>query len=320
MSREQPHSSPLSGFVEAKDLDRVVSQLRTVRLEWREKHGHKKEIGGRELPSRKELQFVVDSLCAALFPKRLGPPDLREESEDFFVGHTLDLALSVLAQQVRLELVYAAKHSGKLEENLSEQAGSIVKEFADALPTIRQELDSDVWAAYQGDPAARTVDEVLLCYPGFRAVIHYRLAHRLFLTGAPLVARVISDIAHSDTGIDIHPGAKIGCGFFIDHGTGVVIGETTVIGERVRLYQAVTLGAKRFRIKESGEVVKGQIRHPVVEDDVIIYAGATILGRITIGRGSTIGGNVWLTRSVPPESNVTQANVQHDDLESSFKE
>jgi serine O-acetyltransferase len=157
------------------------------------------------------------------------------------------------------------------------------------------------------------VDEVLLCYPGVLAVIHHRLAHHLYLAGLPLLARISSELAHSATGIDIHPGARIGPSFFIDHGTGVVIGETAVIGERVRIYQQVTLGAKRFPADESGQLQKGHPRHPIVEDDVVIYAGATILGRITIGKGSTIGGNVWLTRTVPAGSNLTQANlVQHD--------
>jgi serine O-acetyltransferase len=315
MNLETGHPSPLSGFLETEDLEAVVTQLSAARREWREKHGRKRERGGRELPSRKVLAFVVDSLSGALFPMRLGPPDLRAESEDFFVGHTLDLALGALAHQVRLELAYTANREGKSEEHLNERAGRIVQGLAAALPGIRRTLDSDVWAAYQGDPAARSVDEVLLCYPGIRAVIHYRLAHQLFLAGATLLARMIADIAHSDTGIDIHPGAQIGGGFFIDHGTGVVIGETTVIGERVRLYQAVTLGAKRFPAKESGELVKGLVRHPVVEDDVVIYAGATILGRITIGKGSTIGGNVWLTQSVPPGSTVTQANVLQEEME-----
>jgi serine O-acetyltransferase len=315
MSLELGQLNPSGGFVETEDLAGVVSGLGDARREWREKHGRKRERGGRELPSRKVLGFVMESLSAALFPMRLGPPDLRAESEDFFVGHTLDLALGALAHQVRLELAYAANREGKTEGGLDERAGRIVKEFAESLPDIRRTLDSDVWAAYQGDPAARSVDEVLLCYPGIRAVIHYRLANRLYLAGASLLARMIADIAHSDTGIDIHPGAQIGSGFFIDHGTGVVVGETTVIGERVRLYQAVTLGAKRFPVKESGELVKGLLRHPVVEDDVVIYAGATILGRITIGKGSVIGGNVWLTQSVPPGSTVTQANVLQEEME-----
>ncbi|MCY1292537.1 Serine acetyltransferase [compost metagenome] len=151
---------------------------------------------------------------------------------------------------------------------------------------------------------------MLLCYPGVLAVIHHRLAHHLYRAGLPLLARISSELAHSATGIDIHPGAQIGHSFFIDHGTGVVIGETAIIGNHVRIYQAVTLGAKRFAADESGQLLKGQARHPIVEDDVVIYAGATILGRITIGKGSVIGGNVWLTRSVPPGSNVSQANAQ----------
>jgi len=171
---------------------------------------------------------------------------------------------------------------------------------------------SDVQAAYAGDPAATSIAEILLCYPGMVAILHYRLAHSLHKLGAPFIARIVSDIAHSRTGIDIHPAAQIGASFFIDHGTGVVIGETTIIGERVRLYQHVTLGAKRFPADESGKLIKGTPRHPIVEDDVVIYAGATVLGRITIGAGTTVGGNVWLTQSVPANSNVSQAQVRSD--------
>ncbi len=167
-------------------------------------------------------------------------------------------------------------------------------------------------AAYRGDPAASSVDEVLLCYPGILAMIHYRLAHRLYGMGLRLLARIVSENAHSGTGIDIHPGARIGKGFFIDHGCGVVIGETAIIGDNVSIYQAVTLGAKRFPLDEKGDLRKGLPRHPVVENNVVIYAGATILGRVAIGRGSSIGGNVWLTRSAPPGSNITQAHTQEE--------
>jgi serine O-acetyltransferase len=152
----------------------------------------------------------------------------------------------------------------------------------------------------------------VFCYPGITAITHHRLAHELYQLGVPLIPRIISELAHAATGIDIHPGARIGGSFFIDHGTGVVIGETSVIGERVCLYQGVTLGAKSFPLDAQGKPIKGRPRHPVVEDDVIIYAGATILGRITIGRGSSIGGNVWLTRGVPPGSRITQALVRDD--------
>ena len=172
---------------------------------------------------------------------------------------------------------------------------------------------SDLHAVLERDPAARNALEVVLCYPGFRAIRRHRRAHWHWLHGRKLWARRISARTRRITGIDIHPGAQIGRSFFIDHGTGVVIGETAIIGERVRIYQAVTLGAKRFPADESGQLQKGHPRHPIVEDDVVIYAGATILGRITIGQGSTIGGNVWLTRSVPAGSNLTQANLLHDD-------
>nr|WP_255263714.1 serine O-acetyltransferase EpsC [Pseudomonas aegrilactucae] len=295
-------------------MHNIVGQLRSARDQWRSRNGRSSgEQGGRELPSREAMRQILEQLCGALFPMRLGPVDLREESEDFYVGHTLDAALTALLAQARLELRYAARQ-GKAESlEIDAQALRLIQDFGAALPGLRTVLDSDVLAAYHGDPAARSVDEVLLCYPGVLAVIHHRLAHHLYRAGLPLLARISSELAHSATGIDIHPGAQIGASFFIDHGTGVVIGETAIIGERVRIYQAVTLGAKRFPADESGQLQKGQARHPIVEDDVVIYAGATILGRITIGKGSTIGGNVWLTRSVAPGSNLTQANLQHDD-------
>ncbi|UVJ43869.1 serine O-acetyltransferase [Pseudomonas sp. LS1212] len=295
-------------------LQTIVGQLRAARDEWRSKNGRSSgEQGGRELPSREAMRTILEQLCGALFPMRLGPVDLREESEDFYVGHTLDVALNALLAQARLELRYVARRGKADDAELDSHAVRLIQDFAAALPGLRTLLDTDVLAAYHGDPAARSVDEVLLCYPGILAVIHHRLAHHLYRAGLPLLARISSEIAHSATGIDIHPGAQIGPSFFIDHGTGVVIGETAIIGERVRIYQAVTLGAKRFPADEDGQLQKGQPRHPIVEDDVVIYAGATILGRITIGKGSTIGGNVWLTRSVAAGSNLTQANLQHDD-------
>lgn len=295
-------------------LQAIVCQLRAARNQWRTQNGRVSgEQGGRELPSRAAMADILEALCGALFPMRLGPVDLREESEDFYVGHSLDVALNALLTQARLELRYVARQGGLPDEGVDATATLLIQDFALALPGLRSILDTDVLAAYHGDPAARSVDEVLLCYPGILAVIHHRLAHHLYRAGLPLLARISAEIAHSATGIDIHPGAQIGRSFFIDHGTGVVIGETAIIGERVRIYQAVTLGAKRFPADESGQLQKGHPRHPIVEDDVVIYAGATILGRITIGQGSTIGGNVWLTRSVPAGSNLTQANLLHDD-------
>jgi serine O-acetyltransferase len=294
------------------ELDAVVAGLRAQRERWRDTQGRSKEPGGRELPSHHALRAIIDDLRGALFPMRLGPPDLRQEAEDFYVGHTLNSLLHALLQQVKLELRHRARHTGGTVADLDERALAIVRDFAAGLPDTRALLDSDVIAAYNGDPAARSVDEILLCYPGIVAITHHRLAHSLYLLGAPLLARIVAEISHTQTGIDIHPGAQIGAGFFIDHGTGVVIGETAVIGRRVRLYQAVTLGAKRFEADANGELRKGLPRHPIVEDDVVIYAGATILGRVTIGRGATIGGNVWLTRSVPAGSHITQATTRDD--------
>ncbi|HET7866318.1 MAG TPA: serine O-acetyltransferase EpsC [Burkholderiaceae bacterium] len=294
------------------DIAAVVSQLRAARERWRMSQQRPREVGARELPSREALARIVAGLRGALFPMRLGPPDLRQESEDYYVGHTLDTVLGELLAQVRLELRFHARQGGEGHGDIDTRAVEVVRAFGATLPQIRELLDSDVLAAFHGDPAAHSVDEVLLCYPGIQAMVHHRVAHRLHRLGVPLLARVVAELAHGETGIDIHPGARIGPGFFIDHGTGVVIGETAEIGRNVRLYQAVTLGAKRFATDADGHLQKGGARHPVVEDEVVIYAGATILGRVTIGRGSTIGGNVWLTRSVPPGSHVSQAMTRDD--------
>jgi len=290
-------------------IEALVGQLRELRVQALESRHRLNRPP--KLPSRKELHSILDGLGAVLFPNRLGSPDLNDEGIDFFVGHTLDSLLRKLYKQIRRELQFISGHEGDLKET-HERAVVITREFAARLPTVRALLDTDIHAAYEGDPAARSPDEILVCYPGITAIIHHRLAHILYQAGVPLVARIISELAHSATGIDIHPGAQIGDSFFIDHGTGVVIGETAIIGRRVRLYQAVTLGAKRFPKDADGALVKGNARHPIVEDDVVIYAGATILGRITIGHGSTIGGNVWLTHTVAPGSNITQATVRNE--------
>ncbi|WP_157264341.1 serine O-acetyltransferase EpsC [Azohydromonas aeria] len=315
-------STGLNGCGAGPDLElgAVVAELRQARQRWRESQQRLREIGARELPSREALAGIVAGLCGALFPMRLGPPELRQESEDYYVGHTLDAVLGALLQQVKLELLHRQRQAqrgaplpdGAAQADVAQRAVQVVRDFAAALPGIRALLDSDVLAAYHGDPAAHSVDEVLLCYPGIHAMIHHRIAHRLYGLGVPLLARMVAELAHGETGIDIHPGASIGPGFFIDHGTGVVIGETARIGANVRLYQAVTLGAKRFETDADGHLHKGGARHPIVEDEVVIYAGATILGRVTIGRGSVIGGNVWLTRSVAPGSHVTQAQTREE--------
>jgi len=264
----------------------------------------------RELPSRVILRDILDGLAAALFPTHYGDHVLTDESIDFFVGSRLGNALSALNEQIRRGLRFNQADATRAADELDELATAITRSFAAELPRIRGKLVSDLHAAYQGDPAASSISEILLCYPGITAIMYYRLAHALHRLGVPLIARLISGIAHSETGIDIHPGAEIGAGFFIDHGTGVVIGETAVLGENVRLYQAVTLGAKKFETGDDGSLVKGTARHPIIDDNVVIYAGATILGRVTIGRGAVIGGNVWLTEDVAPGSVVTQARMR----------
>ncbi|MBB5368926.1 MULTISPECIES: serine O-acetyltransferase EpsC [unclassified Janthinobacterium] len=296
------------------NLEPVIQALRVSR---EEKHKIRHNGRVRELPSREALTTIVNGLSAALFPTHYGRPNLTDESIDYFVGDTLNTTLNRLSEQVRRGLLFSVRaddesHAGNDDAALAQQARDITRAFAASLPGIRALLVSDVQAAYAGDPAATSVAEIMLCYPGTIAILYHRLAHQLHVLGSPFLARLIADIAHTLTGIDIHPGAQIGASFFIDHGTGVVIGETAIIGQRVRLYQAVTLGAKRFPADDTGALIKGTPRHPIVEDDVVIYAGATVLGRIIIGAGSTVGGNVWLTHSVPAGSNVSQAQTRSD--------
>ena len=264
----------------------------------------------RELPSRTSLQLILDALCAALFPTHFGQALFAEMAIDDYVAERIASALHLLHDQIQRSLQFDLPEP-RNDAELKQRAKLILDEFEDQLPVIRGLLVSDFQAAYRGDPAAESIAEIVLCYRGTIAIIYHRFARQLYASGARLIARLIADIAQESTAIDIHPGARIGESFFIDHGAGVVIGQTAVIGRNVRLYQAVTLGAKRFEERPDGSLVKGQPRHPVIEDNVVIYAGATILGRITIGHDSVIGGNVWLTHSVPPNSNITQAQIQY---------
>jgi serine O-acetyltransferase len=292
------------------DIAGITADLAVASADWRAAHRRHAEHGAAGFPSRAVLEKIVGALCGALFPLRLGPSFVRAHNEAAFVAETLQTALGRLYGQIRRELLYSMAEA--TPDEVERVAARIIGGFAADLPGLRRILDEDVEAAYRGDPAARSVDEVLLCYPSVVAIIHHRLAHRLYELGAPIVARIVAEIAHSATGIDIHPGATIGRSFFIDHGSGVVIGETTIIGERVRLYQAVTLGARSFPSDGVGSLKKGLLRHPIVEDDVVIYAGATILGRVTIGRGAVIGGNVWLTESVPADSIIHAASAERE--------
>lgn len=268
------------------------------------------------LPSRDAIVAMVEDLRTVLFPGYFGPSDLTDETMRFAVGHTLERVRRVLQEQIKRGLCFACSRHPSLCPECEGQALALSERFLARLPEVRRLLATDVLAAYEGDPAATSPDEAIFCYPGVLAITNHRLAHELYGLGVPLIARIISEAAHSATGIDIHPGASIGERFFIDHGTGVVIGETSIIGANVRLYQGVTLGAKSFPKDEQGNPIKGIARHPIVEDDVVIYAGATILGRITIGRGSVIGGNVWVTRSLPPGSRISQAQTRDDAYDS----
>jgi serine O-acetyltransferase len=314
MKREIPPGSPTAATNPVPDatqqgrwqLARIVAELRTSR---EETHSIRRDGEARRAPSRDDLERILNSLTEALFPRHYGRTELDGENIDYFVGNTLSGALDSLFEQVHHGALFVGDEL--LPGFQRAEAVELTRRFASQLPAVRGLLITDLRAAFVGDPAARNFPEILIGYPGMAAIIHHRLAHILHHLGARLVARLIAEVAHAKTGIDIHPGASIGSGFFIDHGTGVVIGETAVIGDNVRIYQAVTLGARHFPTDDDGNLIKGDARHPIVEDDVVIYAGTTILGRITIGRGSTIGGNVWLTKDIPPNSVVTQATVRN---------
>ena len=267
----------------------------------------------RLLPSAEVLAELMGQLRAALFPGFFSDWDLSDESLRYYVGATLDRVLHGLQSQVLRALCMSEDASATGDcADCAQQAAEICDRFLGRLPELRRILATDVVAGYEGDPAARDYSEVIYSYPGLRAITDHRLAHELYKLAVPLIPRIISEQAHSLTGIDIHPGAEIGESFFIDHGTCVVIGETCVLGRGVCIYQGVTLGAKSFPKDANGNPIKGVPRHPLVEDGVIIYSWATILGRVTIGAGSVIGGNVWLTRSVPPGARVRQSSVREE--------
>ncbi|CUU19771.1 Serine acetyltransferase EC 23130 CDS [Bradyrhizobium sp.] len=300
---DNPPESPSGGRWQ---LDRIVAELRLSR---EETHSIRRDGEARRAPSREALQAILDGLTEALFPRHYGQFDLDGENIDNFVGNRLSIALDGLCDQIHRGARFVGDEL--IPGYRREDAVELTRQFGERLPVVRGLLISDLRAAFVGDPAARNFPEILIGYPGMTAIIHHRLAHILDGLNARLIARLVAEIAHTRTGIDIHPGASIGSGFFIDHGTGVVIGETAIIGDNVRIYQAVTLGARHFPTDDDGHLIKGDARHPIVEDDVVIYAGATILGRITIGRGATIGGNVWVTQDVPPNSIVTQATARN---------
>lgn len=294
-------------------LSEVVASLVAFRDD-QERPMHPEEPQ-RNLPSRDILIEAVELLRLVLFPGYCGSSALTGQVARFNVGSALDRARRDIQEQVKRAFCFHCKEPDPSRcPECQHKVVSVTQSFLSRLPEVRRVLGTDIQAAYEGDPAAKSSEEIVLCYPGILAMTNYRLAHELHKFEVPLLPRIITEHAHSITGIDIHPGARIGESFFIDHGTGVVIGETCIIGKGVRIYQGVTLGAKSFPLDENGNPIKGIPRHPIVEDEVVVYGGATILGRITIGAGSVVGGNVWLTHSVPPGSKITQAEAQQKGL------
>ncbi len=267
------------------------------------------------LPSRDAVVACVEGIRQVLFPGYFADADLHDQSLHYYVGATLDRVLHELEEQVTRAVAFAERHDFATCGHCRKAAEQATRELLRRLPEVQRKLGTDVDGAFEGDPALKIREEAIFSYPGVFAITEQRVAHELHVLGVPLIPRIITEHAHSVTGIDIHPGAAIGEKFFIDHGTGIVIGETCRIGSNVRIYQGVTLGAKSFPLDEKGNPIKGIDRHPIVEDDVVIYAGATILGRIVIGRGSSVGGNVWLTHGVPPGSRITTAEVRDQRLE-----
>jgi serine O-acetyltransferase len=254
------------------------------------------------LPLRDRILEVLDLLMEVIFPGYTGVKDVTSSNISFVVGDILCQIQTKLAEQVKRALLHQCRLKNSDCTGCHTMAQDVTEYLLAQLPKIRRLLKTDIQAAFDGDPAASSLEEIVLSYPGLRAITVYRIAHELYLKNVPLIPRIMSEHAHHETGIDINPGAKIGERFFIDHGTGIVIGETSIIGNNVKIYQGVTLGALA---PAKGQSLRGVKRHPTIEDDVTIYAAATILGDVTIGKGATIGGNVWIKDSVPPGVTVS---------------
>ena len=256
---------------------------------------------GDPLPSSAALEEIIGLCRAVLFPGYYGKSTLNSVTVRYHIGMEVERLFSMLTAQIQAGLCFGQQDGGAAPGavDFHTKAEAIAAALISMLPQVRRTLATDVEAAYLGDPAAQNYGEVISCYPAIRALTCYRIAHELYKLDVPLIPRIITELAHSETGIDIHPGATIGEYFTIDHGTGVVIGATCIIGNHVKLYQGVTLGAKSFPLDAHGNPIKNNPRHPILEDDVIVYSNATILGRITIGRGAVVGANKWVTHDVP---------------------
>ena len=298
--------------VERDWLEKGVPQLVDDILVNYAKFGGMDHLEGRDLPSKKVVIEVLEDLFTVLFPGYLGDSEITKANIRYHLGTKLTSVYSRLSVEVEKSLKYICRKIECPKDVCQERAHVVVKELLEELPEIRSMLSGDIAAAYSGDPAAVSNEEVILSYPCVLAITTYRIAHELYMRGVPVIPRIMSEHMHSLTGIDIHPGAKIGKNFFIDHGTGVVIGETSVIGDNVKLYQGVTLGALSFPKDEKGNIIKGRKRHPTIGNNVVIYSGATLLGGETvIGDNVAIGGNVWVTGPVAPDTKITIAEPEH---------
>ncbi len=259
------------------------------------------------MPSVETLKEIVETIREIFFPGFFGRSELSHESIKYYIGVNIDKIKQLLFEQVRRGFCFSCtSETNCFCEKYNDISYQVTNQFIARLPELRNLMATDVEATFLGDPAAHSYDEIIFCYPGIKAITNYRIAHELVKLNVPLIPRIISEMAHSETGIDIHPEAQIGHHFAIDHGTGVVVGATCIIGNNVKLYQGVTLGAKSFPLDENGNPIKGIPRHPILEDDVVIYSGATVLGRITVGRGAVVGGNVWVTNNVAPNMKILQ--------------
>jgi serine O-acetyltransferase len=287
-----------------KLVDDVIGSYETI--------GGMDHLEGRDLPSKKVVIEVLEDLITVLFPGYLGKEDITKANIKYFLGTTLASVYTRLTSEVEKSLKYICRKITECPRDVClKRAQVVVKELLEEIPEVREVLSGDIEAAYSGDPAAVSTEEVILSYPCVLAITTYRIAHELYLRGIPLIPRIMSEHVHSLTGIDIHPGAKIGKNFFIDHGTGVVIGETTEIGDNVKLYQGVTLGALSFPKDEKGQIIRGIKRHPTIGNNVVIYSGATLLGAdAIIGDNVVIGGNVWITSPVAPGTKITIARPE----------
>jgi len=270
-------------------------------------------VGAALIPSKDEIIRILDILQDLLFPGYFGRQELSHSTIEYYLGQEMVALHEMLSSQISRSIRHECRRMDSLCVRCQQKGVEEALLFLEKLPELRRILARDVRAHYDGDPASKSLDEIVFCYPGLYAIFVYRVAHELFIRNTPLMPRIMTEHAHSRTGIDIHPGATIGSDFFIDHGTGVVIGETTEIGNRVRIYQGVTLGALSVPRESDGVVsLRGRKRHPTIEDDVTIYAQATLLGGETVvGARSVIGGNVWLTSSVPPDTTVLIETPRH---------